>query len=278
MQAMYSLYLFVLASLCASCQEQGPETFSWPEQGVQAAYAFKLPSPVDECSGAISWTDSTFITHNDDGPPELYEVSYTGRLVSTLPIPGAINTDWEDLTHNGAGTIYISDLGNNRNTRTDLCIYRYTLGTPSAQKIEISYANQHDFPPAEIDKNFDSEAIFYWENNLYIISKNRGHKWVRLYKVPTTPGSYSVSPIDSIKLFEPVTGAAVSPTKKTLAVLGYGKIYFFNLKPGQPIFAHPIDSLRFAKSGQAEAIWWQDATHFYVGNEAQRVFAFEKNK
>jgi hypothetical protein len=270
------LFLFWSIPGMPGCQEQGPQNFRWPNHNIKARYDFKLPDAVDECSGAISWTDSTFLTHNDDGPAELYEVSYKGNLVRTIAIPGAENVDWEDVTCDTTGTLYISDLGNNRNMRKDLAIYVYTPGAKSARKIRVKYGDQYDFPPIEREKNFDSESIFWWEGALYAITKNRGHHLVKMYRISTQVSDQVVYPVDSMKLFEPITGAAVSPNKKVLAVLGYGKVYLFRLSKGKNFFAQPMDSIRFKYSGQSEAIWWRDQAHLYVGNEAQRVFCFER--
>ena len=140
----------------------------------------------------------------------------------------------------------------------------------------MRYADQTDFPPEPKKQNFDSEALFYWEEKLYAISKNRGNKTVQAYEISIHPGSYAVHAVDSVKMLEQVTGAAVSPNKKVLALVAYGKIYLFKLLPGNTVLSHPTDSLRFAKSGQVEAIWWRDQKHLYVANEAQRVFEFVK--
>jgi hypothetical protein len=258
------------------CEEQGQEKFLWPKHNIKAHYAFKLPDAVDECSGAISWTDSTFLTHNDDGPAELYEVTYNGRLVRTLAIPNAENVDWEDITRDSLGTVFIADLGNNRNKRQDLAVYGYKPSTQTTSKIEVRYADQHDFPPESSKQNFDSEAVFWWKGNLYALSKNRGYKTVKAYRITPQAGPQKAATVDSVQLFEPITGAAVSPNKNVLAVLGYGKIYLYRLDAGRSVFAHPTDSIRFKKSGQSEAIWWQDQAHLYVANEAQRAFCFEK--
>ena len=267
----------VVQNLFCGCRpEQKSQDFDWPRSGFKARYAFRLPDKVDECSGAVPWTDSTFLTLNDDGPAELYEVNYAGRLVSTKPVPGAVNHDWEDLARDSAGTLYISDLGNNFNIRKDLAVYRLRPGTAGAERIGVRYQNQTDYAPTKKGLNFDGEALFYWEGSLYALSKNRGRKTVIAYRIPDQPGDQVAVPVDSARLFHAVTGAAVSPDGQLLGVVAYGMVYLFRLVTGDGPLSHPLACLRFSRSGQSEAIWWRDQAHLYIANEAQRVFCFER--
>lgn len=253
-----------------------PAEAQWPKSGYRARYAFRLPDAVDECSGAVPWTDSTFLTHNDDGPAELYEVSYQGSLVKTIPVPGARNQDWEDLTRDTTGTLYIADLGNNRNNRHNLALYRYRPGQPTADRLPVRYADQTAWPPPRHRQNYDCEAVFTHRGRLYAVSKNRGRQTVKVYRLPTAPGDSLASVVDSARVFYPITGAAVSPNGKVLALVAYGMVYLYGLDGTERVLAHPLARLRFHKGGQAEAIWWRDAHRLYVANEAQRVFCFER--
>jgi hypothetical protein len=45
-------------------------------------------------------------------------------------------------------------------------------------------------------------------------------------------------------------------------------------------FSRPLKCLRFARSGQAESVWFGktpvDSSGFYIGNEGGKVFRFER--
>lgn len=272
------LALTLLAGFLTGCGRRfEAQQFDWPQDMVRARYVFRLPDAVDECSGAVAWTDTSFLTHNDDGPAELFEVSYSGRLVGTLPIPGATNEDWEDLARDSTGTLYMSDLGNNRNRRKDLGIYVYTPKADKARFIPVRYEDQRDFPPRQDERNFDCEALFYRHGALWAVTKNRGLPPVKLYRIGLEPGSQVARIADTASFSLPITGADVSPDGRVLALCAYGKVYLMRLVPGKGMLSTSLARMPFAGSGQAEAVWWRDQKQFYVANEEQEVFCFERS-
>jgi hypothetical protein len=282
--------LSVLLGLLQACNPQakpytGPVSFSWPKAGYKASYQFTLPLIVDECSGAAFATDSSFYTHNDDGPATLYQVSYTGRLLSAIPIPKAVNNDWEDLTINHTtGTLYISDLGNNSNARRDLAIYPFNPKTDSAAKaFKIFYPQQISFPPSKNTRNYDCEAIAYRNRSLLLFTKTRGRQTVWLYQVNIDSSALkSLAPqtavlLDSTRFFYAITGAALNPTGTQLALIGYGALFIFDISESTPnaqLFKAPRTYLKWPYSGQAEACWYSNKGELYAANETGRVFKF----
>lgn len=63
----------------------------------------------------------------------------------------APNTDWEDLTMDDKGNLYIADVGNNLNERKDLCVLKLNANSAfqsdsiNVEKIYFSYAGQRFF-------------------------------------------------------------------------------------------------------------------------------------
>ncbi len=85
----------------------------------------KLPKSIEESSGLILYNDTLFITHNDSGDkPILYFINLKGDLIHQITISNAINDDWEEITKDEQGNIYIGDFGNNLNKRKNLTIYK----------------------------------------------------------------------------------------------------------------------------------------------------------
>ena len=74
----------------------------------------KLDRSVVEPSGLIKSRAHAglFWTHNDSGDSaRIFAVDPQGALIVELPVEGAENVDWEDLTLDSAGRIWIGDIG-----------------------------------------------------------------------------------------------------------------------------------------------------------------------
>jgi hypothetical protein len=184
--------------------------------------------------------------------------------------------DWEDLAQQDTSRLFIADLGNNANARADLVIYSVDPARPaSIETIRLRYADQTAFPPKI--RNFDCEAIFYRTDSLFLLSKNRSGHMVRLYGLPARAGDYVLMPLDSVYIKSMVTGAAISPDHngepgKTLAVLTYGKVLFFDLSARRATrLGRPTSCLRLPR-GQTEAITFLTPNELLITNEGGRVY------
>lgn len=200
----------------------------------------RTPEVLKELSGLELLDDETLIGINDSGnEPYLHLMNKDGELIRSVFIEGAQNTDWEDLAKD-EHYLYIGDIGNNLNDRKDLCIYKIPLDdlkkdSVQAEKIKISYSEQHAFPPAKDALEFDAEALFYAKGSLWIMSKSRRVPWEGfcfLYEIPTDTGSYNLTRKGSINVgpngwaSDSVTGADLFGDQ--LYVTTYNRIIQFN--------------------------------------------------
>jgi hypothetical protein len=167
MKRIISFLTFFLA-LSISCQKVG-----------QLHILANLPNKLSEVSGTEVLENSNLIWMiNDSGNnPKLFGVSKNGKIKKEIKIKSK-NTDWEDLTSDEKGNIYIGNFGNNANTRKSLRILKIehsSLKKKSAKVKEIAfeYENQEKFPPKNESLFFDAEAFFYFKNNFYIFTKSR---------------------------------------------------------------------------------------------------------
>lgn len=187
-----------------------------------------LNASVGETSGLL-YLNNTLITHNDSGNSnELYDIdTVTGSITRTVTINNATNTDWEDITSDDT-YIYIGDFGNNQGNRTDLKIYRISIAdyfnntSVSAELINFSYTNQTDFTPSTYATNFDTEALIHYNGMLYIFTKNWQDGKSNIYEVSKTPGTYSISMIDTIESQGLVSGATYNSLNNSIMLCGYG--------------------------------------------------------
>lgn len=277
----FLLFLFSLKVALCSCH---PENKRSGFRSGRAQYAVsrvgRLAPVVNESSG-LSYRAgrNTFWTHNDSGGrPTLYEVARDGSLVDSLPLPMLKNRDWEALASQDTTAVFIGDIGNNANARTDLRIYRVNPKQPNDfQAIPFHYARQKSFPASKDTRNFDSEALFAAKDSLFLISKNRSEprRLVNLYGMPAQGGNHALVPADSIFLKSMVTDATLSPDGQTLAVLTYGKIFLFEQKNNRIDFQHPTRCLRIPR-GQTEGLMFVNNTDLVMTNERGRMYLIRR--
>lgn len=262
--------------ICPCAKEIRCEGFEKSGNTYKIIKAGKLPKAITESSGLeIADTSNAFWTHNDSGAqPLLYKISASGQLLDELYVKGARNKDWEDLTKDERGNIYIGDFGNNANRRKDLKIYK--VNSNRIDSISFSLSDQVKFPPEKSQRNFDLEAFFWYKDSLYLFSKNRGNKIVKFYRLPDRPGTYSAELIGSVKLQAMITAADVSPDGKEFALLGYGKIYLFRNTNSDSFAFQSHLCKRFARSGQAEGIVYIDNDQLLITNEGGKIFKMFK--
>ena len=249
-----------------------------------------LPDAIREVSGMARTPEGRLWMLNDSrNPPELFLFDpVAGQLLETrtLPVP---NRDWEDLTLAPDGHLYIGDFGNNRNARRDLCIFRYHPETRTLDSILFQYPDQQAFPPADDrDWNYNCEAMVFFQDSLHLFSKVvfKGNYVTKHYVLPARPGRYTAELRDSLFLKNRVvTGAALSPDGKTLALTSYivGKklgfipytratAYFFTDFSGSRFLQGKRTSKRLPKcvfARQFESVTWWNAATWLVANEGR---------
>jgi len=233
------ILLLALVTVTASLAQdtrQSPEVY--PGTIGLTAIA-SLPKSVKEASG-LEMSGSPYLwTHNDDRFAVLYAFDTLGNLVKAIHLDYP-NHGWEDLTRDQQGNFYVGSFGNNQNDRRNLAIYK--IPDPESVKghvingeiISFNYADQHEFPPPESQRNFDADALVSIGDSLYIFTKNRTVPFTgysKVYRLPQEPGKYTAVLHDSIFLGSGpmmqhwVTSADVSPDGQWLALLSHDCIW-----------------------------------------------------
>lgn len=212
-QKMYRLFYFLLVCLSATIMQ------------AQVPKKMRLPDNLVEVSGLYYAGADSLWWHNDSGDtPRLVLTDDKGRLRQEILLP-VRNRDWEDITADAAGNIYIGDFGNNRNARRDLCIYIYQPESGAIDSIVFTYPDQTAFPPPPAEANFDMEGFFWRADSLHLFSKNRliaGNYFTKHYVLPAQAGAYVAQLRDSLYLPKRVvTAAALSPDGETVTLLSY---------------------------------------------------------
>lgn len=244
----------------------------------------KLPKLVDETSGLEESGPNKIWTFNDSGgKPELYLFNKTGKHLKTIKVKGAKNRDWEDITKDDKGNFYIGDIGNNLNKSKALRIYKIpnpnqaTNNVVKAELIKFKYEDQHEFPPEKNHLNFDAEALIWFNNHLYIFSKNRTHPFdgkINLYRLPDQPGKYVAEKIGSFDTGgrdnmtdDWITAGDLSPSGKKLALLSSGKVWIFYNFKGDRFLEGSRKLILLPHKTQKEGICFINENQLYISDE-----------
>ena len=258
-------------SLLTSCTNYGQLTF-----------ITKLPKKLDENSGMVVSKDSTIWMINDSGGADkIYQTNFKGKLLKELEVKNAGNKDWEELAMDKDGNIYIGDTGNNYNKRKDLVVYK--IPDPNkekgdkieAERIDFSFPEQKKYPPKKSKLLYDTEAIFYAKDSLYLITKNRSHPFkgeALIYRIPAKKGKYKASflgtfiPCAELSVCK-ITAADISPDGKTIALLGYGKLWLFTNFELSKFFEGELRTIDLGVSTQLESISFMNNKTLLLSDE-----------
>jgi len=252
---------------------------------------YRLPSELREISGLAVLGDTLLAAINDGGnSAEIYFLTLNGSLVKRTTVLGSQNIDWEDLACDTRGNLFIADVGNNLNNRTDLHILKISISealwqdSVVAARIDFSYPDQGAFPPPESDHRFNCEAIYWNNDSLFLITKNESkiqfkkgwNRSPRVYSVSDQPGPQraQLRSENVLKGFrfnrkgisELVTGADFKNGR--LVLLTYFKLLCFGVWNSE---IQTLKVLSFFRVLQREAITLSENGWVYIGAEHHRL-------
>lgn len=241
----------------------------------------ELPKELKEISG-IAFSNNKLYTIEDSGNPnEITVIDTLGRIVQVSRVENVTNTDWEDLTFDAVGNLYIGDFGNNDNARKDLAIYKIDKGeltkkdVKSSYKISFHYPEQKDFPPKKKDLMFDVEAFFEYKMHFYLFTKNRskgfdGSSYV--YKIPNAPGHHKAKLIKTIKTCGDyhncvITSAAITPDGSKFVLLSHSKLWLFDAFSLENLADDKMTEIDLQHYSQKEAVCFKNNHLVFIADE-----------
>ena len=268
---------------------QEPKKRKWIPTGVIRKEA------ISELSGLAASRQYPGIVwgHNDSGDSaRFFALHPEGSFVAEITVKDAKNHDWEDIALDGK-TLYITDMGNNKNERDNLCVYKLAEPDPGrgnqkveATKIRVAYPDQTEFPPKKDAWRFDCEAAFLYRGKLHVLTKHRaaGMHFLPLdstvlYRLDSenTQKTNVLTRLDQRSgLGGWVTGADLSPDGKLLAVLAHlpvASVWIFETRGvGEKLLSKPVKRQVLESAKQCEAICFLDNQTLLLGNEQRELF------
>lgn len=233
--------------------------------------------------------DDVYWTLNDSGGKnrifpfnrngEMYRAQWYDETQGGVYIGDAVNIDWESMTTDSDGNLYIGACGNNSSVRRDLCVYilkdPHPVGTGTTryiQKINFNYPEQKEYPAPEDDSNYDCEALFTAENRLFLLTKHRSDSNTRLYTLNSMypERMNQLTYLSTFDIGGMVTAAECNESGNKLAVLTYNGVWVFEGEAGE-WFKGSIKWLPI-KARQCEAICFDDDDTLIITNEQMDLF------
>lgn len=244
---------------------------------------YSLPKKLKEVSGITYFPDSKLVyTLEDSGNKNaIYALNSDGKLDKTITITNSTNVDWEDITKDKNGNIYIGDFGNNDNLRRDLCIYKVNKNqlnkdlAVAEYKISFSYPEQTEFPPKKKELFYDVEGFFEHGNYFYLFTKNRSKNFdgtAFIYKILNAPGTQKATKIGEFKTCNNynhcvLTSATISPDGKKVVLLSHDKIVLFKGFKGDLFHTGSQTEIKLDNFTQKEAIVFKDNNTLLIADE-----------
>lgn len=212
------------------------------DERIPTTYSSLQDSNLDEISGlAISKNQRNYMwVHNDSGDAaNVYALDLSGQLMATWRVRGAAAFDWEDMAlgacdvadNTKGDCLFIADIGNNSESRTDQMIYRVREPVipqlPDATQRDTETADAYpvvyDLPADDPNPSPDAESLMVHPltGKLYIVTKEKNRGRVLESDPPGAPGMPLIfRPIGEVPLHK-ATGADLSSNGAAFVVRGY---------------------------------------------------------
>jgi len=274
--------VIVSAFLLWSCN---PKTQDSPKNE-DLKVEFSLPKKLKEVSGiALSKDKKTIWAIEDQGNKNVvYALDAQGKQVANVMVNDAENNDWEDITADPQGNIYIGDFGNNDNNRRNLAILKLDLkdtsqkSTNVIQTTRFRYEGQTEFPPKKSNWLYDCGAFVEMDGNFYLFTKNRSKGFdgtFLVFRIPNKEGDFEAKLIGQLKLNgkysdAAITSAAINSTKDKIVLLSHKNIHVLSGFSPNEFNKAKIQKISLNHNSQKEAVVFLDDKTLLIADEKDK--------
>jgi hypothetical protein len=241
----------------------------------------ELPSELREVSGMTYVNGKLWAIQDNGNTTELFQLSDEGKILKKIKLEFVKNHDWEAITHDNDGNLYIGDFGNNDNLRKNLAIYKINkadLNKNSIGKLEtifFNYGDQKDFPPKKKELFYDCESFFYKNGFFYLFTKNRSKNFdgtSYVYLIANKPEKQTISLqttfITSDKYNSgAITDAALSPDGKTFVLLSNKRMWIYSDFKDAKSVKSVNKKIKFATYTQRESVTFKNNNTLFISDE-----------
>lgn len=243
----------------------------------QLTFVTDLSTSLKEVSGneMIANSDLIWMLNDSGNRPELFGVNQQGKIEKVVKVT-AKNHDWEDVTSDEKGNLYVGDFGNNNQKRKKLSILKIKnqdlLNSDRVEVEKISFV----YPKLAKKKkaSFDAEGFFCYQNYFYIFTKSRKKKKLGktlLFKVPNIKGKYIAEFVSEYSFCNSVdcriTAADISDDGKKIVLLNHRSVFVLTSFNNDDFFSGEIKEIPLEHTSQKEGICFKDDNTLLITDE-----------
>jgi hypothetical protein len=227
--------------------------------------------------------EHVFWMHGDSGDDAvLFPVTKEGEIIGSefrngIELKGIDNEDWEDIATDYSGNLFIGDIGNNCLCRHDLMILRFPepdlMSDEVDQIMKYRFVYPGDFSAESKLSIPDAEALFFKNENLYILTKETKGKGTRLFELkdPDPSKINELQELKTIDFNDKVTAADISSDGKYIAILTSSSVWLLADFTGDDFFGGTIHKV-FFEANQVESIAFSGEESLLIAEETGELY------
>lgn len=189
---------------------------------------------LQESSGVVASRQypGIFWSHTDGGGPKkqhLFAIRRDGSSVGQVFVGGVLITDWEDIAIDDEKHLFVGDLGNNDEKRSELAVHQLDEPDPmgNVRVVRPTRSWRLRFPGSP----FDCESLFVWKGHGYVVSKVFNDSRAQIFGFPLkeTDEPVVLELVATTKIESPVTGADLSADGERLALVAKSGAFLYRI-------------------------------------------------
>ena len=265
------------------CKDKMPAENSPAGNTLKLEKVCSLPAGLNESSGLVKIGENFLSINDKGGANEIYQFNDSGSLLKTFSVAETENKDWEDLSIDENGNLYIADSGNNDNERKNLRIYKISnvaINGPShiltPEVFPFKYENQLAFPPEKPFRHFDCEALITLQGAIHLFTKDRSKPFAGITNHYVLNENSELAEFQSSFQTEgtsnlgSITAAANTTDGKKVVLTSNGKCWIFSNFSGIDFFSGTIEEFYYDLELQVEGIFFGDNCTLYLSDEKSK--------